>query len=86
MAPSTFNLFSVLGTGDASGSHCGMWKEQAQFLAPLLCAVLSQGYRLLPLAHIIERAATGSWTAGEYLCGFSRRRWKASQGAIVAGH
>ena len=64
LAPSTFILFSVLGTGDASGSHCGTWKEQAQFVAPLLCALLSQGYRLLPLAHILECAATGSWTAG----------------------
>ena len=39
--------------------------EQAPFLVPLLCALLSPTYRLLPLARMLSRAALGYWGEGD---------------------
>ena len=39
--------------------------EQAPFFVPLLCALLSPTYRLLPLARMLSRAALGTWCEGD---------------------
>ena len=67
-------LGPAVGAGRApTTSACGAWatpaglgrSEQAPFLAPLLCALLSPEYKLLPLARMLARAANGRWAAGD---------------------
>ena len=55
-------LGSVEGPGSGDG-YSGL--ESTPFLVPLLCALLSPTYKLLPLAKMLGRADRGRWCKGD---------------------